>query len=101
MRGLDRTPRYIHFKSLDEWDQDDVVVVEVFDNDTGNVRTHYPNRQSGPQPIEEAFDEAHRFITQDPNIAYIGVVLHEGAEWSPAWGVLLPDKSSLITKPFR
>lgn len=101
MTDMDRTPKYIHFASLNDWDQDDVVLVEIFDSETADVRTYYPNRRSGPQPIDEAFDEAHRFVAQDPNISSIGVLLHEGVEWFPAWGILVSDKSSLIAKPFR
>jgi hypothetical protein len=98
---MSQTPEYLHFLNLDDWDEDDIVIVEIVDNETGNVRSHYPNRQSGPKPIEEAFDEAHRFLTNDPNIHQIGVYLHPKAQWAPMWGVLIDRKNSLISKPFK
>ncbi|MEH7905520.1 hypothetical protein V7794_30770 [Rhizobium laguerreae] len=98
---MNTTPEYLHFDDLDDWDEDDVVVVEIISNEIGNVRTHYPNRQSGPQPIEEAFDEAHRFLANDPNIHRIGVFIHPEAQWAPMWGVLIKRKQSLDSKPFK
>lgn len=84
------TLEYLHYKELDDWDADDVVVVHLLDTETARVRTHYPNRQSERQPIEEAFDEAHRIVVQDPHIRSVGVFLDEGASWNYSWGDLKP-----------
>lgn len=98
---MDQTYKYLQYKTLDDWDDDDIVVVELFDSETGNVRAHHPNRQSGPKPIEDAFDEAHRLVVNEPHLEKVGVFLHRGVNWSSSWGVLVEQKSSLIGKPFR
>ncbi|NEJ23190.1 hypothetical protein GR247_23855 [Rhizobium leguminosarum] len=82
-------PTYLHYRNLDDWGDDDVVVVHLHDRETGRVRSHFPNRVSEAQGIEDAFDEAHRFLTQDPHIKRIGVFMDEGVEWWSGWGVLV------------
>lgn len=82
-------PQYLQYRQLHSWVENDVVLVEIDGPETGNVRTHIPNRQSGMQPLNEAFEEAHRFACQDPNIKRIGVWLRDEVEWLPAWGELI------------
>lgn len=85
---------YLLYTKLDEWQQNDVVVVHILDDEHARVRTHYPNRQSALQPIECAFDEAHRIARQDLHIKRIGVYLDEEAPWNPSWGTLIPTDSN-------
>lgn len=80
------TAQYIHYSKLSDWQHDYTVVVQIHDRETASVRSHFSNRVSETQPVEEALDEAHRFLANDPNIKKIGVILDEGAEWWPAWG---------------
>lgn len=84
------TPIYVQYDTISDWEEDDTVVVQIHDRETARVRSHFPNRVSDAQPVEDAFDEAHRFLQQDPHIKHIGVVMDEGVEWWPNWGLLKP-----------
>ena len=82
-------PEYLHYDRLSDWDDDKVVLVEVVDSETGDVRTFFPNRRSGDQPLKDAFEEAHRILAQDVHIERIGVWLRDGVEWQDSWGTLI------------
>ncbi len=84
------TIEYLHYTALDDWEANDVVVVHILDSEMARVRTHIPDRQSHPQPIEDAFGEAHRMLREYPYIKRVGVFLDEDATWNHSWGDLKP-----------
>jgi hypothetical protein len=87
------TPTYIEYKHLHEW-EDDVVLIEILNNETGRVRQLVPGNGfvSDDLPLEEAFDFAHSIQIQDVYTKRIGVFLHKGVEWFGGWGERIKPK---------
>ncbi len=81
--------KFIHYEDLSDWDEDDVVVVEIVDSETAYVRTHHEQTIRGPLPVKEAISDAKRFMSNVPGIRGIGAYLPEGVKWSSSWGELI------------
>jgi hypothetical protein len=80
--------QFLHYNRISDWDEDEVILVDIRANGTAYVRTFLERHVRGPLPVPEAISDAYRFKHNTPGITAIGVHLDEGAKWSASWGNL-------------